>query len=207
MLPQIAEDALKTSSWSSASSADHRRNMMNNSTTESTTGSNRLRGTFAILSAACLFGIGSTLALHAQTTSSRGFEGICSTASVAGDWAYTETGVVVPATVAVPFDAVARYTLDAEGELEGTATSSSGGTVADVTLKGSGTVNRDCTSTLTVGVYSSGTLIRTITFDVVYIDNARGARALVTSLVLANGTAVPAVLTIDARKIVHGLIR
>jgi len=42
---------------------------------------------------------------------------------------------------------------------------------------------------------------------VVYVDNARGARALVTSLVLANGTIVPAVLTIDAQKIVHGLIR
>jgi hypothetical protein len=126
---------------------------------------------------------------------------------VAGDWAYTETGVVIPATVDVPFSAVARYTLDTEGNLEGSATSSSGGTVSNVTLKGTGTVNPDCTSTLTVGVYSSGTLIRTITFDVVYIDNARGARALVTSLVLANGTPVPAVLTIDARKIVHGLLR
>jgi hypothetical protein len=176
---------------------------MNNSTT----GSNRLRSTIAILPAACLLWIGSTVALHAQNTSSRGFEGICSTASVAGDWAYTETGVVIPATVDVPFSAAARYTLDTEGNLEGSATSSSGGTVSNVTLKGTGTVNPDCTSTLTVGVYSSGTLIRTITFDVVYIDNARGARALVTSLVLANGTAVPAVLTIDARKIVHGLLR
>jgi hypothetical protein len=173
----------------------------------STTCSNRIRNTVAILSAAAMLSIASTCVLNAQTTSTRGFEGVCSTASVAGDWAYTETGVVIPATVAVPFSAVARYTLDAEGNLEGTATSSSGGTVSNVTLKGSGTVKPDCTSTLTVGVYSSGTLIRTITFDVVYIDNARGARAIVTSLVLANGTIVPAVLTIDAQKIVHGLMR
>jgi hypothetical protein len=173
----------------------------------STTCSNRIRNAVAILAAAAMLLIAPTCVLHAQTTSTRGFEGLCSTASVAGDWAYTETGVVIPATVDVPFSAVARYTLDAEGNLEGTATSSSGGTVADVMLKGSGTVNRDCTSTLTVGVYSSGTLIRTVTFDVVYVDNARGARALVTSLVLANGTVVPAVLTIDAQKIVHGLIR
>ena len=173
----------------------------------STTRSNRIRNTVAMLAATCMLLAASTCYLSAQTTAARGFEGVCSTASVAGDWAYTETGVVIPATVAVNFSAVARYTLDAEGNLEGTATSSSGGTIANVTLKGSGTVNRDCTSTLTVGVSSSGTLIRTVTFDVVYIDNARGARALVTSLVLANGTVVPAVLTIDAKKIVHGLMR
>ncbi len=176
---------------------------MNNSTTCS----NRIRYTVAILAAVAMLSTASSGVLRAQTTSTRGFEGVCSTASAAGDWAYTETGVVIPATVAVPFSAVARYTLDAEGNLEGTATSSSGGTISNVTLKGSGTVNRDCTSNLTVGVYSGSTLIRTITFDLVYVDNARGARALVTSLVLASGTTVPAVLTIDAQKIVHGLMR
>jgi hypothetical protein len=59
----------------------------------------------------------------------------------------------------------ARYTLDSKGNLIGTATSSSGGTVNDVTLEGSGTVNSDCTGTLSVGVYASGSLVRTANFD------------------------------------------
>lgn len=201
MLLQNAEDALNSEKGFRIEG--RLGETMNNSTTCS----NRIRYTVAILAAAAMLSTASSGVLRAQTTSTRGFEGVCSTASAAGDWAYTETGVVIPATVAVPFSAVARYTLDAEGNLEGTATSSSGGTISNVTLKGSGTVNRDCTSNLTVGVYSGSTLIRTITFDLVYVDNARGARALVTSLVLASGTTVPAVLTIDAQKIVHGLMR
>jgi hypothetical protein len=128
----------------------------------------------------------------------------CSAAVVAGDWAYTETGWVIPGTVAVPFAAVARYTLDADGNLLGTATSSSGGTTANVTLKGTSTVDRDCTGSLTVGVYAQGNLVRTASFDIVYINNGREARAIVVSLVLANGTLVPSVLTIDAKKVLQG---
>jgi hypothetical protein len=107
----------------------------------------------------------------------------------------------MPSSVAVPFAAIARYTVDAGGNLSGTATSSSGGTVANVTLKGTGTVNADCTGTLTVGIYASGSLVRTATFDVVYVDGTREARAIIASLVLGNGTIVPSVLTVDAKKI------
>ena len=175
------------------------------------TGSNRIRNRAAILAAAGMLWIGSTHISPAQTatTVAEDTQGdrACSLASVAGEWAYTETGTVIPATVAVPFAAVARYTLDANGNLSGTATSSSGGTVANVTLKGMGTVNSDCTGTLTVGVYALGTLVRTVDFDLVYVDKAREGRAIVTSLVLANGTAVPAVLTVDAKKLFHGMRR
>jgi hypothetical protein len=65
-------------------------------------------------------------------------DGRCSTAGVAGEWAYTEIGTVIPATGAVPFAAVAKYKLYEDGEMSGTATSSSGGTVSNVTLKGTG---------------------------------------------------------------------
>ena len=62
-------------------------------------------------------------------------------------------------------------------------------------------VNADCTGTFTVGVYASGSLVRTATFDVVYVAGGREARAIIASLVLANGTVVPSVLTVDARKV------
>ena len=167
------------------------------------TGSIRTRMKVTMLAAACMLWMGSAQGLHAQTEdaaeSSRSMA--CSAALVAGEWAYTETGSVFPSSVAVPFAAVARYSLNAGGNLVGIATSSSGGTVSNVTLKGTGTVNADCTGTLTVGVYASGSLVRTATFDVVYVAGAREARAIIASLVLANGTIVPSVLTVDAKKV------
>ena len=178
--------------------------------TYSRTGSNRIRNTVAIMAAAGMLWMGSTQFVQAQAMTSAGENSLrdrtCSNAEVAGEWAYTETGTVIPATVAVPFAAVARYTLDASGNLSGTATSSSGGTIANVTLRGTGTVNSDCTGTLIVGVYAlAGNLVRTATFDVVYVDNAREGRAIVTSLVLASGATVPAVLTANAKKLFHEL--
>jgi hypothetical protein len=125
----------------------------------------------------------------------------CSNAGVAGVWSYVEIGNVYPTGVAVPFSAVASYTLDGSGNLSGSAVSSSGGTVSSVTLQGTGTVNSDCTSTLTVGVYSKGTFVRTVTFAIVYVNNGSEGLGLVTSLVLANSTSVPPVLTIDAKKV------
>ncbi|HEY1581154.1 MAG TPA: hypothetical protein VGF82_29145 [Terracidiphilus sp.] len=167
------------------------------------TGFNRTRSAATILATSCMLWIGSTPILQAQrSVAESSMEGrTCSNASVAGDWAYTETGSVIPATVAVPFAAVAKYTLDAGGNLTGTATSSSGGSVSNVTLQGTGNVNSDCTGTLSVGVYASGNLVRTANFELVYVDNSSKARAIITSLVLANGTSVPAVLTVDAQKL------
>ena len=168
-------------------------------------GSIRTRMTVIMLAAASMLCMVSAQGLYAQTGRSDAGESsrsmACSAALVAGDWAYTETGSVFPASVAVPFAAVARYSLNAGGDLVGIATSSSGGTVANVTLKGTGTVNADCTGTLTVGVYAAGSLVRTATFDVAYVDGAREARAIIASLVLANGTIVPSVLTVDAKKV------
>src|SRR5277367_3363064 len=169
------------------------------------TGLIRTRMTVAMLATVGMLWMGSTQGLLAQTGRSDAGESsrsmACSAAVVAGEWAYTETGSVFPASVAVPFAAVARYSLNAGGDLVGIATSSSGGTVANVTLKGTGTVNSDCTGTLTVGVYASGTLVRTATFSIVYVDKAREGRAIVTSLVLASGATVPAVLTANAKKL------
>ena len=150
-----------------------------------------------ILVAACMLWIGFTNSVHAQQAVDR----TCSNESVAGDWTYTETGTVIPATGATPFAAVATYTIDSKGNLIGSATSSSGGTVSNVSLEGSATVNSDCTGTLTVDVYASGTLVRTAFFDIVYVNHSRAARAIITSLILANGTKVPAVLIADAQKI------
>jgi len=131
----------------------------------------------------------------------------CSNGSVAGDWAFTETGTFILTTGAAPFAAVASYTLDSNGNLVGTATSSLGGTVSEFTLEGSGAVNSDCTGTLSIEVYKSGSLVRTANFDIVYVNNSRAASAINTSLILADGTSIPTVVTFNAQKVFDGLRR
>lgn len=163
---------------------------------------NRVRRTAAILTALGMLWLSGQGVRAAAEEHSNG-DARCSTAGVAGEWAYTETGSVIPVTGAVPFAAVARYTLYEDGEMSGTATSSSGGSVSNVTLKGTGAVNADCTSTLTVGVYAAGNLVRTATFQLVYVNGERQARAIISSLVLASGVSVPAVLTADATRVFH----
>jgi hypothetical protein len=129
-------------------------------------------------------------------------DGICSNAVVAGTWGYTETGTLILSTGAVPFAAVGRYTLDGAGNFSATQTSSLGGSVGENTLKGTATVNSQCTGTLTVDVFDqSGNLLRTAVLALVYVDNAREVRAIVTSLVLANDTALPPVITFNAKKL------
>ena len=156
--------------------------------------------TILLLNAAslCLQAQTATIAEHSMDART------CSNASVAGAWAFTETGTFIPTTGAAPFVAVASYTLDSNNNLVGTATSSLGGTVSDFTLQGSGVVNPDCTGTLSINVYKSGTLVRTANFNIVYVNNSRAARALNTSVILADGTSVPTVVTFDAQKVFDG---
>lgn len=150
-----------------------------------------------------------SLSLQAQTAANAVEHSLaCSNARVAGDWAFTETGTLIPTTGAAPFAAVASFTLDSTGNLVGSATSSWGGTVTQgLTLQGTGTVNSDCTGTLTINVYESGTLLRTASFNIVYVNNSRAARAILTSLVLANGTSIPGVITLNVQKVFDELGR
>ena len=127
----------------------------------------------------------------------------CSTARVAGVWGYTKTGTLyLPNGVAAPFGSVGTFTLDADGYAWGTLLASIAGSVAAGDLDGTFTIEPDCTGSMTVGVYDpSGNLLRTISMSIVVDDKASELRALVTSLVLPNGTVLPAVITGQARKL------
>jgi len=131
----------------------------------------------------------------------------CSLAGVAGEWGPTLTGTLTLPTGPIPFAAVQRITIDAAGNVSGSQTGSAGGTVREETIKGNITVNSDCTGTLTVGIYGqSGNLSRTAVWAVVFVDNEREMRAILKSIVLADGTPVPAVLTMDSKKLFHGVL-
>lgn len=129
-------------------------------------------------------------------------EGACSNTSVAGTWGYSETGTVILPTGPVPYASLGRYTLDPDGNYSGTRVNSVGGDTGTATFKGTATVNSDCTGTVTIRFYDqSGNLTSTAVKALVYVDNARQAYAIITSVVRADGTRVSAVLTTNARKL------
>jgi hypothetical protein len=125
----------------------------------------------------------------------------CSTAAVAGKFGFTTTGTI-PALG--PVAATGLFTQDRSGNITGTQTRSLNGDIADETFTGTATVNPDCTGTDTIQVFQSGVMVRTTTLHVVYDDDGREARAIFTSLVLPDGTSLPSIITIEARRIFPG---
>jgi hypothetical protein len=125
---------------------------------------------------------------------------ICSTPVLAGEWGYTSTGAFIFSTGAVPFALVGRLT-DAAGNFSGAQNSSTGGQVLQKTIKGTTTVNPDCTGTHNVNVYNqSGTLLSTSVLAFVIVDNGREVGGIFTSQTLANGTNGPTVATFNAKR-------
>jgi hypothetical protein len=73
--------------------------------------------------------------------------------------------------------------------------------VADETISGTFHVNADCTETFDAQVFQNGTLVRTATLSVVLDDDGQAARGIFKSLAQADGTPLPNVLSVDARKV------
>ena len=124
--------------------------------------------------------------------------GPCSLERAAGKWGFTDNGTVVGVG---PRIATGVLTLDAAGNLlDGIATSSLNGTIADETFSGTYTVNADCTGTLTGEIYISGVLAYTVTLNLAFDENMAHMRGLFTSAVESNGTSLPTVVALDANR-------
>jgi hypothetical protein len=155
--------------------------------------SNITRTTLVVMSVATLY---MTLVPAAHA------EDICSTAKAAGDWGFTLTGTLLLPTGPVPAAAVARGTVDAEGNFtSATEARNVGGGFANETLTGSWTVNSDCTGTLTVHAYESGKLVRTSVLSMVFVDNLREILMVQQSLTLPDGTTLPVVINVGAKRV------
>jgi|SRR5882762_3021969 len=128
----------------------------------------------------------------------------CSTATGAGTWGFTVTGaIVLPTGAAVPVVQVGSYTQDRAGNIVGFQTRSLDGSVAEETFTATVSTNADCTGKSTLSVYdkASGALARTSTLDVVFVDEGREARSIVTSIVLPNGASLGPVLTVEHKRV------
>jgi hypothetical protein len=80
----------------------------------------------------------------------------CSIATLRGSFGYTSTGTLleayVPPPLAGPFAEVGKQTFDGKGKTNATATLSTNGNPATVTVEGTYAVNPDCTGSMTLHV-------------------------------------------------------
>jgi hypothetical protein len=110
-----------------------------------------------------------------QTSSAKG----CSKANVHGIFGYSSTGTLldsyVPAPYAGPFGEVGRQAFDGRGNTSATATTSSNGNIAPVTVQGTYTVNGDCTGSMTLNVSPFDSVVHV---DFVIDDDGAELRAM-----------------------------
>ena len=130
-----------------------------------------------------------------------GLHAVCSNATAAGTYAFTTTGTLILPTGAAPVAAVGLITFELNGSTTGSQDRTVGGVFAHETITGTLTVNHDCTSLLVANVYdTSGNLVRTSTISSVLVNNGRLIRGVFESVTLPDGTALPAILTVDANR-------
>lgn len=130
-------------------------------------------------------------------------EGACSNSSVAGKWGFTTSGTIVGIG---PRASLGILTLDGAGNLRsGKATASLNGSVTDETFSGTYSVNPDCTGKLAIQIFDlSGNKLLSATLDLVFDNNVHELRAIFTSAVLPNGTALGTVITVQAKRLFPG---
>lgn len=101
----------------------------------------------------------------------------CSVASLNGSYGYTNTGAIVAGPDAGPFAGVGRQTFDGKGNTQASATVSVNGNVLRVTIKGTYTVNTDCTGSMLLTV-SAGPETFTNHVDFVIVGGGSAFRAI-----------------------------
>lgn len=125
----------------------------------------------------------------------------CTAAKVAGNWSFTTDGVLLTAQGAVPLASVGGFVVDSSGNFSGKQTRNIAGQIAEETINGTGTINPDCSGSLTVNVLEAGILVRTTTLSAQWDDNMNEENALFTSIVLKPSEAnVASIVKLHARR-------
>ena len=131
-----------------------------------------------------------------------GVHAACTNATAAGTYGFTTTGTLIPPTGPAPVAAVGSITFDLNGNTTGSQDRSVGGVFAHETIKGTLTVNRDCTISLLANVYDdAGNLVRTSMIPGVLVNNGKRIRAMFESVLLPNGVSLPSALTVEADRV------
>lgn len=136
----------------------------------------------------------------------------CTYASLAGEWGDTLAGTFYPPPgTPTLIAAVGKATFDAHGNFSETLTSTTGDTASQETAIGTYILNPDCTGTMTLRIHAleGPTPDRTATWALVFVDNARELRGIMTSEIAhlppppdgPGDVSVPAVITRYAKKL------
>ena len=143
-----------------------------------------------------------TLAILALLSFAPNLHAACTNATMLGNWGFTGTGVIVLPTGPVPVGAVGNVRFDLEGNISGGQDRSVGGGEAHETIAGTYTISSDCALTITANVYDdAGTLQRTTVLKGVVVGNGKETRMIYQTITLPNNALLPAVLTLDAKKV------
>lgn len=126
----------------------------------------------------------------------------CSTASTAGNWAYTYTGTIFTPNGPLPAASVGHFHQDAGGNITGSQARSVAGQSGPEDISGTISVNSDCTASLTINVLVNGQLQRTAVLAAVFDSSGNHVRVIFQSLTLPDGTNVPVVITIDGNRVI-----
>ena len=126
---------------------------------------------------------------------------MCSTATTAGEWGFSYSGVALTPSGQIPVAAAGRYSQDSAGNISGTEVFNLAGSASRETIKGIFTVRPDCTTELRATVYLNGQLVRTSVIDGVFVEDSSEVRAVFRSAVLPDGTQLPVVVTIVGKKL------
>jgi hypothetical protein len=102
---------------------------------------------------------------------------------------------------AAPIAAVGHFHQDAKGNVTGGQTHTLAGQTELEDISATATVNGNCTGSATINVYLAGVLLRTTTVDVAYDRDSNHVRMIFTSLILADGTVLPVVATLDGNRV------
>lgn len=122
----------------------------------------------------------------------------CSLSRAAATWIFTDNGTVIGVG---PRTAVGKFTLTPTGLLlNGVGTSSLNGAIAEETFDGTFTVNPDCTGTVSVGIFSGGIELFTVTANLVFDRKMEHMHALFTSVVPPGKAPLLTVIALDGRR-------
>jgi len=154
---------------------------------------------------ATVFGLGIVPRAHAGEDEKQ-----CSNATLEGSYGFTSTGTILPPLFgqpsysfdgpAGPFAEVGRQTFDGseKGETGYTATiSNNGETTPGLLFKGTYSVNKDCTGTMTLT--QTTPFPSTVTFNFVIDDNGSEIRALLTGPVPAASPCTQSTCILESR--------
>ena len=134
----------------------------------------------------CLGALFAVLLTIAMAAPAHAEDRACSLARSAGKWSFTDQGTVLPIG---PRIAVGVFTFDDSGNLHnGVATSSLTGAVVSETFSGTYTVNADCTGTVSIEIFASGTEILAVTLNIAFDEDMKHLRRIFTSAATPNGT-------------------